>query len=110
MKELKNHGISPDWVQVGNEMNSGILLPDGSTNDFSKLTALLNKGYDAVKSVSPPPRSSAIWHTARTTAYSDGGLINSLKTEEKPTSSAFRSIPIGKVSRTGSSPANYPLI
>ncbi|AWQ16461.1 arabinogalactan endo-1,4-beta-galactosidase [Bacillus velezensis] len=53
MKELKNHGISPDWVQVGNEMNSGILLPDGSTNDFSKLTGLLNKGYDAVKSVSP---------------------------------------------------------
>lgn len=34
-------------------MNSGILLPDGSTNDFSKLTGLLNKGYDAVKSVSP---------------------------------------------------------
>lgn len=65
MSELKNHGISPDWVQVGNEINSGIMLPDGSTNDFNKLTGFLNKGYDAVKAVSPS--SKVVSHLAHGT-------------------------------------------
>lgn len=51
---LKEHNISPEWVQVGNEINSGIMLPAASTqNDFDKLTILLNSGYDAVKHISP---------------------------------------------------------
>ncbi|MCK1991054.1 arabinogalactan endo-1,4-beta-galactosidase [Peribacillus muralis] len=65
MSELKSNGIYPDWVQVGNEMNSGIMLPDGSTDNFSKLTAFLNKGYDAVKAVSPA--SKVVSHLAHGT-------------------------------------------
>lgn len=65
MNELKSNGIYPEWVQVGNEMNSGIMLPAGSTNDFSKLTKLLNKGYDAVKAVSPS--SKVVSHLAHGT-------------------------------------------
>ncbi|MFP7485285.1 glycosyl hydrolase 53 family protein [Priestia filamentosa] len=70
MKELKNNGISPEWVQVGNEINSGIMLPNGSTNDFSTLTSFLNKGYDAVKDVSPS--SKVVTHLAHGT---DNGLF-----------------------------------
>ncbi len=53
MSSLKNAGITPEWVQIGNEINSGILLPYGdSGKNFSQLTGLLNSGYDAVKAVS----------------------------------------------------------
>jgi arabinogalactan endo-1,4-beta-galactosidase len=65
MTTLANHNIYPDWVQVGNEMNPGIVLPNGSTSNFAKLTALLNKGYDAVKAVSPS--SKVVSHLAHGT-------------------------------------------
>lgn len=51
MNALKNKGITPEWVQVGNEIPNGMLWPEGSTDNFSQLTKLLNSGYDAVKSV-----------------------------------------------------------
>ncbi len=53
MEALLNAGVVPEWVQVGNEMEPGILLPQGSVNNFANLTAFLNAGYDAVKAVSP---------------------------------------------------------
>lgn len=52
MTALKNNGTVPTWVQVGNEINNGMLLPDGSTSNFSNLAALINQGYNAVKAVS----------------------------------------------------------
>lgn len=51
---LTEQGIYPEWVQVGNEINNGIMLPAGSAdNAFEDLTGLLNSGYDAVKAVCP---------------------------------------------------------
>ena len=50
---LNSNGTVPDMVQIGNEINPGMLLPDGSTNNWEKLAALLKKGYDAVKACSP---------------------------------------------------------
>lgn len=52
MTQLKNAGITPAWVQVGNEIPGGFLLPEGSTDNWQQLAQLLNKGYDAVKAVS----------------------------------------------------------
>jgi arabinogalactan endo-1,4-beta-galactosidase len=41
-------------VQVGNEIPNGMLFPDGSNStSWTKLVQLINKGYDAVKAVSP---------------------------------------------------------
>ncbi len=48
---LKKAGITPEWVQVGNEIPGGMLWPDGSTEHWDQLGKLLNKGYDAVKAV-----------------------------------------------------------
>lgn len=62
MKALAHEGIFPEWVQVGNEINPGMLLPDGSISNFSKLADLLNSGYDAVKKASPT--SKVIIHLA----------------------------------------------
>ncbi|MGC4040395.1 MAG: glycosyl hydrolase 53 family protein [Flavobacterium sp.] len=46
---LKKAGVTPEWVQVGNEIPGGMLWPDGSTDNWKQLGQLLNKGYDAVK-------------------------------------------------------------
>ncbi len=50
---LKSVGITPKWVQVGNEIPGGILWPEGSTSNWPQLAQLLNKGYDATKAVDP---------------------------------------------------------
>lgn len=51
MNALKLKGISPEWVQIGNEIPSGMLWPEGSTKNFGQLSQLLNSGYEAVKAV-----------------------------------------------------------
>lgn len=48
---LKSAGVTPEWVQVGNEIPGGMLWPEGSTKNWNQLGQLLNKGYDAVKAV-----------------------------------------------------------
>lgn len=50
---LKDAGVTPEWVQVGNETTPGMMLPMGSVDNPEQLTALNNAGYDAVKSVCP---------------------------------------------------------
>lgn len=53
MSLLKKNGISPEWVQVGNETPGGMIYPEGSTSNWKGLAQLINKGYDAIKAVSP---------------------------------------------------------
>jgi arabinogalactan endo-1,4-beta-galactosidase len=48
---LKVAGVTPEWVQVGNEIPGGMMWPEGSTDNWHQLGQLLNKGYDAVKAV-----------------------------------------------------------
>ena len=51
---LKAQGTPPDMVQVGNEINNGMLWPDGSNEkSWEHLAALLKEGYRAVKDCSP---------------------------------------------------------
>ena len=53
MQTFVSGGVTPEWAQIGNETNPGMLLPDGSASDFGKLARLYSAGHDAVKSVSP---------------------------------------------------------
>jgi beta-galactosidase len=53
MTELKNQGTTPDMVQVGNEINHGIVWPEGNVSHIDSLAQLLNAGTAAVKSVDP---------------------------------------------------------
>ncbi len=46
---LVAQGTPPDMVQVGNEINSGMLWPDGDYDHFDNLAALLKEGHRAVK-------------------------------------------------------------
>ncbi|HET9053601.1 MAG TPA: glycosyl hydrolase 53 family protein, partial [Cyclobacteriaceae bacterium] len=41
--------INPDIIQIGNEINGGFLLPEGSTDNVPDFVALLKKGVQAVR-------------------------------------------------------------
>lgn len=51
LSALKNQGTPPDMVQVGNEINHGILWPDGHISNPDNLAALLKSGVEGVTNV-----------------------------------------------------------
>jgi arabinogalactan endo-1,4-beta-galactosidase len=51
-QSLVAQGTSPDMIQVGNEINAGMLWPDGKYDQMDNLAALLKEGYRAVKDCS----------------------------------------------------------
>ena len=61
LKALKDAGVTPAWVQVGNETRNGMLWPTGQlwtdSGDIpdgrAHFARLLNAGYDAAKQVFP---------------------------------------------------------
>lgn len=50
---LKRQGTLPNMVQIGNEINHGILWPEGSISHPDQLAALLKAAYNSVKAVDP---------------------------------------------------------
>jgi arabinogalactan endo-1,4-beta-galactosidase len=53
LNALKANGVTPEWVQVGNETNDGMLWEDGrASTNMKNFATLVNAGYDAVKAVS----------------------------------------------------------
>ncbi|MBQ0074457.1 MAG: glycosyl hydrolase 53 family protein [Prevotella sp.] len=51
---LKDNGVEPKWVQVGNETANGFLWPVGQLDTNPKQYAgLFNAGYEAVKAIFP---------------------------------------------------------
>ena len=53
---LKDNDIDVEWVQVGNEVNNGMLHPEGNIDkEENRLNFLkfFNAGYDAVKNIYP---------------------------------------------------------
>ena len=70
LNTLKTNGITPEWVQVGNETGNGMLWEDGKASaSMANYTALNNAGYDAVKAVFP---------TSKVVVHLQNGYSNSL--------------------------------
>ena len=76
MTALVAAGVTPQYVQVGNEINTGLLWPIGSVgstttngNDFTHIAGLINSGYNAVKAVSST--SQVVIHIAGISNLSD---------------------------------------
>lgn len=70
LNQIKNAGVTPEWVQVGNETNDGILWPDGkASTSMSSYAQLVNAGYDAVK---------AVFSSAKVIVHVSNGWDNSL--------------------------------
>lgn len=54
LNALKTAGVTPEWVQVGNETADGLLWPEGKASaNMSNYAQLITAGYDAVKAVFP---------------------------------------------------------
>jgi len=53
MLQLKEQGTEPDMVQVGNEINHGMIWPDGGINNLDSLAQLIYAGINGVRAVSP---------------------------------------------------------
>ncbi len=51
---LRQNGITPTWVQIGNETNNGMLWPDGEASlNMPQYASLVSSSYNASKSVFP---------------------------------------------------------
>ena len=65
---IKDEGLNVDYIQIGNEINSGMIFPHGEIDwddrdaSFDRLTALLAQGCRATREVFPDCR--IIIHTA----------------------------------------------
>lgn len=53
IQTLKSQGTAPDMVQVGNEINHGMIWPDGAINNLDSLANLIYAGERGVKEVNP---------------------------------------------------------
>ena len=55
LKLMKDNDIDIEWVQIGNEVNNGMLWPSGKVQDRTagNFISFVNTGYDMVKDVYP---------------------------------------------------------
>jgi len=53
LKALKNQGVSPAMVQVGNEITNGLLWPEGHIDNLDKMVSLLQAGSRGVREECP---------------------------------------------------------
>ncbi len=53
IRELKAQGTPPDMVQIGNEINHGIIWPEGHVNHLDSLAQLIIAGTNATLEVDP---------------------------------------------------------
>lgn len=53
MQQLNAQGTTPDMVQVGNEINHGMVWPEGEINNLDSLAQLIYQGVKGVHAVSP---------------------------------------------------------
>ncbi len=54
LQKFLENDIHPRWIQVGNEINNGLMWPKGSLGEHpAALVRYLNAGYDAVKDILP---------------------------------------------------------
>jgi arabinogalactan endo-1,4-beta-galactosidase len=80
LNQLKTAGVNPEWVQVGNETNDGLLWPEGkASTNMNNYAELVTTGYNAVKSVFPSAK--VIVHVSNgwdntLFRWNIGGLVN----------------------------------
>lgn len=60
LTELDHLNAYPDMVQVGNEINNGMIFPEGSTSNFDNLAELLSEGSRAVRDTTPQGQDTKI--------------------------------------------------
>lgn len=59
---LKAEGVLPDMVQIGNEIRSGMLFPDGELPDYAHMVRLINAGIRGARSVADAGEMQVMIH------------------------------------------------
>lgn len=59
---LEKKGLLPDIVQIGNEIRSGLLFPDGELPDYTGMVRLVNAGIRGARSVADSSRMQIMIH------------------------------------------------
>lgn len=62
LSNLKAEGVLPDIVQIGNEIRSGLLFPDGELPDYPKMVQLVNAGIAGARAVAGPEQMQVMIH------------------------------------------------
>lgn len=76
MDGLKEAGVTPEWIQIGNEINNGMLHPIGAYSNTTNLVELLQAGSHAAKEVFPDIK--VIIHRANGADEGVDGFYNGL--------------------------------
>nr|AIA87559.1 Glyco_hydro_53 [uncultured Jonesia sp.] len=73
MTTMANYGVTPEWVQIGNETNNGLLWEDGKASvSMQNYAYLITTGHNAVKSISSSTKTVCIWPTPTTPPCTSG--------------------------------------
>lgn len=59
---LKNAGTVPDMVQIGNEIRTGMLFPEGAVKNWTGLAGLINSGIRAVRDTLSREETKVVIH------------------------------------------------
>lgn len=59
---MKKEGVLPDIVQIGNEIRSGLLFPDGQAPHYKEMVQLINSGIEAARSVATAEEMKVMIH------------------------------------------------
>lgn len=82
---LEQAGAAPDMVQIGNEIRTGMLFPDGAVQNWPGLAGLINSGIRAVREVLPKEKTKLVLHLDQGGRYAyykewfDAALQNGVK-------------------------------
>ncbi|HMP40272.1 MAG TPA: glycosyl hydrolase 53 family protein [Roseiflexaceae bacterium] len=78
LRTMADHGVVPEWVQIGNEIPGGMLWPLGRNNTtagWDNLAIFLKAGYNATKAIDPSIKVIVHYdnagHTSQTQSYYD---------------------------------------
>lgn len=51
LEALRAEGVLPEYVQIGNEIRSGLIFPDGEVPDYAGMVRLINAGIRGARAV-----------------------------------------------------------
>lgn len=70
LMRLKEEGLLPDMVQIGNEIRSGLLFPEGELPDYEGMVKLVNAGIRGARAVAGPEQMQVMIHLDQGGRYS----------------------------------------
>ena len=77
--QMKTAGVTPDMVQVGNEISNGVLYPLGRRSNFDNFAAFIQAGIAGIREVDPKIKIVLHHHLGRSNAVMREWLDNFIK-------------------------------